>query len=104
MKLFAFIMAVLVLAQSVMPCGDNESIINKVKSKTELTKANNKQSDQRDDCSPFCSCSCCAGVAFLAPSMKASFLNPQMVPVYCGTISTHLFRIALPIWQPPQLV
>ena len=104
MRFFAFIMAILVLAQSVVPCGDKESSTSEGKSKTELTKANNQQGDQRDDCSPFCSCSCCAGVAFLAPSMKVSFLIAQMAPVYCGTITTHLFRVALPIWQPPQLV
>ena len=104
MKFLAFIVSILVLAQSVMPCGDKESITSEAKSKTELTKANNQQPDQRDDCSPFCSCSCCAGVAFLAPSMKVSYLIAQMTPVYYGTITTHLFRIALPIWQPPQLV
>jgi hypothetical protein len=104
MKFFAFIMAILVLTQSVMPCGDKGSITNESKSKTELTKANNQQDDQHDDCSPFCSCSCCAGVAFLAPSTKVSFLIAQMSPVYCSTITTHLFRIAIPIWQPPQLV
>ena len=104
MKFFAFIMAILVLTQSVMPCGDKESITSEGKSKTELTKANNQQNDQRDDCSPSCSCSCCAGVAFLAPLMKVSFLIAQMAPAYRGTITGHLFRIALPIWQPPQLV
>jgi len=105
MKFFALIMAILVLALSVMPCADNDTLQGKQGAKTELSKtAKQKDNPIQDDCSPFCHCACCAGfsinhtVAVLskatayAESHKTSFLPSEVI------------EIVSPIWQPPRSV
>jgi len=49
MKIFAFIMAFLVLALSIMPCADGGA--NESKATTIVEKSNHQQNDpQQDDC------------------------------------------------------
>ena len=102
MKLFAFIMALLVLTLSCMPCAD-EALPGE-KANTALSKACSNSDDHTDDCSPFCTCNCCAGF-----TINVSFLQ------ITGSISTvvaknkihlpeRISNVSLPIWQPPQLV
>ena len=98
-------MAFLVLALSVMPCADIGIAANDGMAKTELTKSNTQKGDtQQDDCSPFCTCTCCAGfsinhfVALLTHNPKYE-CDPTS-----SFISSVAIGIASPIWQPPQLV
>jgi len=103
MKFFAFIMAFLVLALSIMPCADKDNAINA--GKTEITKASNHQGDlQQDNCSPFCQCACCAGFSinhFIASiTITESYKNKKQAVF----LPADILDIALPIWQPPQLV
>ena len=105
MKIFAAIMALIVLALSVMPCGDKASAFNHGKIKLELTASSHHNNPQTDNCSPFCQCNCCAGF-----SIKHSF--PSITNISHSYSSkpkaTYLLspasEVALPIWQPPQLV
>jgi len=105
MKFFALIMAILVLALSVMPCADNEALQGKEGAKTELSKTTKQQNYPiQDDCSPFCQCSCCAGfsinhlVASVATELYISG-NPTS-----SFLPSEVINVSLPIWQPPQLV
>jgi hypothetical protein len=105
MKLFAFLMAFLILTLGIIPCADAEGGAYDGKAKTELSKTNHPQDDQQqDDCSPFCHCTCCAG----------SFIN-RYIPGFNITLHyksklsncfspSELKEISLPIWQPPQIV
>lgn len=105
MKIFAFIMAVVVLALSIMPCADDANAMNGSKAKTELTKSpHQKDSSQSEACSPFCQCSCCAG--FSINHLVAAITS---IPQYGGNptssfLPANVREVALPIWQPPQLV
>ena len=97
-------MAFLVLALSIMPCDDVGVGANDGKSKTELAKQNKEKSPQQDDCSPFCICSCCAGF-----SINHFIASITHIPTYENTtraahLPSSVFDVALPIWQPPQLV
>jgi hypothetical protein len=104
MKFFAFIMAFLVLALSIMPCADTNAMPN-AKEKTEIAKSSQQQHDNhRDECSPFCTCTCCVGIALLGNFKKATGIIPPSAQVYSSMIASALFTIPLPIWQPPQLV
>jgi hypothetical protein len=104
MKFLAFIMAILVLALSVMPCADTNAMIDN-HAKTELTQASPQQHNQSSDvCSPFCHCACCAG--FTITHFTSSF---TVIPVPVNKqlnsfLPSEVIDITLPVWQPPQLV
>lgn len=105
MKFFAFIMAFLVLALSVMPCADTSAAPKDPKAKTEVTKTADQPDHEEDDsCSPFCHCACCAGF-----SINHTLSIVTKVPKYSQSHETsflpkEVIEIVLPIWQPPRLV
>ncbi len=104
MKFFAFIMAVLVLALSVMPCADNGNAMYGGKAKTQITKQSQQDDNHNDACSPFCTCSCCAGF-----SVNHFVASVTTIPKFTNHpasrfLPSEIIEVALPIWQPPQLV
>lgn len=105
MKIFAFLMAVLVLALSVLPCADR-NVTGKSVGKTMIVKAAHPQEDSGDDdCSPFCQCSCCANFSIhCQPSAALAIVVPPQEVQTAGYPSSDILNVSLPIWQPPQLV
>lgn len=61
--------------------------------------------DHKDNCSPFCVCSCCATPAYFFVSglqaIKAPI--PERARLHTRLYIGEITEIALPIWQPPQL-
>ena len=104
MKFFAAIMALVVLALSVMPCADEADAFNPGNIKSEITTSNHQNNPQTDNCSPFCQCSCCAGVTL--NHSVASISSIQLFPdkKTARFLSLAAINIALPVWQPPQLI
>jgi len=99
------------LVLSCIPCSDAEgfamgqtSIATTAKPATE--QSGNTGQDHKDLCSPFCQCSCCA-IAYALPS---SFITEAVTrinfetKVFASCLQQRPVCIALPIWQPPQLV
>ena len=104
MKFFAFIMAFLVLALSVMPCADTDAE-NDSKAKTTIAKSSQqKENPQQDDCSPFCSCTCCACFSVNHFIVSVNYLSSFSEKAIAAYLPADLIEIAFPIWQPPQLV
>lgn len=102
MKIFAFIMALIVLAMSTIPCADGAVAMSKAK--TEIQKTNHQQNDHPTrDCSPFCSCSCCTGSPIPQHVVKLIFVKPELIRNYNSVYSSPIKEISLSIWQPPQL-
>jgi len=105
MKFIAFIMAFLVLALSVMPCADNGNFMDEGKSKKGLTNSSHEQNNSEDDaCSPFCTCTCCAGFSinhFIAVLTITSNYENNHTSTF---LPSDVTGIASAIWQPPQLV
>src|SRR5689334_4314369 len=101
MKVFTFLMALLVLSLSILPCADAAAATGACK--TEISSANDNDNDQQDACSPFCRCTCCAH-----PTLQHS---PQLLVSTVGLFNIHfdsyavstLAEMAIPVWQPPQL-
>lgn len=88
-----------------MPCADGGNFMNEGKEKNELTKSGHQQNDtQQDDCSPFCTCTCCAGFSINHFIAAISSIPPYESNLITLFLSTEVIEIALPIWQPPQLV
>jgi len=104
-KIFAFIMAVLVLALSIMPCADKEAAFTKSRKNMETVKALHQQAcPLNDDCSPFCQCSCCAGFSINHFIAAIPVLPVQTSISITQYLASKIAALALPIWQPPQLV
>lgn len=103
MKFLAFIMAILVLALSVMPCADTNAMIDS-HPKTELTKVSHQHDNHKSDaCSPFCHCTCCAG--FTITHFNSSFTIAVPVNKQINSfLPSEVIDITLPVWQPPQLI
>ncbi|WP_090653477.1 DUF6660 family protein [Parafilimonas terrae] len=103
MKFFAFIMTVVLLTQSLMPCADKACTENK--GKTLIAQAGHQQKNATDECPPLCSCTCCSSF-----SSNLSFVSHTYIQVFsivnfnAEYISPAIQKIALPIWQPPQLI
>lgn len=105
MKFFAFIMAFLVVALSILPCADTGVGANDSKAKTELAKSNTQKGDmQQDDCSPFCHCTCCAGFTINHFIASIAVIPPYESTTKTAFLPVNLLDAALSIWQPPQLV
>lgn len=88
-----------------MPCPDGVSVMYKGKAKKEIAKTSSHQKDipQKEDCSPFCQCACCAGVTLVHPIIKDLTIQPQIENSYNSFHSSSINGISLAIWQPPQL-
>jgi hypothetical protein len=104
MKIFAFIMALMVLGMSCLPCGDSSFATDYAKAKVEMSKRTNQEDqDHNENCSPFCHCSCCAGVSITPPLS----INTTVAIAFCRSFSfyssSELIEVSLPVWQPPQI-
>gem|GEM_PF-610268 len=102
-RLFALIMAFLVLALSIVPCADKETSA-KDNIKSELVKSTQQKGDpQQDDCSPFCHCTCCAGFSF--NNNVATITSPAIITltVFSAFLPANLIERSLPVWQPPKI-
>jgi len=104
MKISGFIMGIIVLALSCMPCADNVFAMAPEKFNTEITKAPcQNESGHADDCSPFCHCTCCAGFSII--HIAVSFAHEKVYDgiSYNSYVLSGTVEIAYPIWQPPKL-
>lgn len=107
MKWFSVLLAVMVLTLSCMPCSDAIGLpFNTAKTATTAQDSHKNEQDHKDLCSPFCQCSCCS-LAYALP--LAAPLAPAEKPLWTSRIFAmpvlHFpSGIALPVWQPPQLV
>ncbi|WP_425185811.1 DUF6660 family protein [Flaviaesturariibacter amylovorans] len=104
MRIFAFLMAVLVLALSMMPCADSDITGKQDPSHSLVKTSGDHQNDEpEDNCSPFCQCTCCAGF-FLNHATAAIAYHPVLPPAsrFPHPPAAILDR-SLPVWQPPQL-
>ena len=98
-------MAFLVLALSCLPCADKGMPSTTEKTEYSLSKhISSSNSDQDDNCSPFCQCACCPGFSINHPFTVSDLVIEHESSEFSSYASFNLFTIALPVWQPPQLV
>lgn len=106
MRLTAFIMAILILVLSCLPCADTEAMsLSIVKTEVSQSSREHKEHKGNDICSPFCHCSCCSTYSVVNTPLLVPILVQQPERnIYTAHISEALVEISLPVWQPPQLV
>lgn len=101
MKFIRIILATLIFFGSVFPCVDAESI--SFSDETVLSvKVETTHSDTKDNCSPFCICTCCSN----SFSMEFQTILNTSIPSEDSIIhlqDNYHFNPLLSIWQPPKV-
>ncbi|MEZ5055222.1 MAG: DUF6660 family protein [Chitinophagales bacterium] len=103
MKYLVFIFSIYVLALSVVPCSD---IKNECFNQKATEKQHHHNQDADDNCTPFCTCTCCINGVTIA--------NPQHLVTDNFYTSTTIEKIPTfntqfissfegNIWQPPKI-
>ncbi len=105
MKFLGLIMAFLVLALSVMPCADAAATIYDGKAKSEIKNTTDQQAhNDADACSPFCYCACCASLSINHFIVSFNLISPCVSNPTSSFLPAAVIEVALPVWQPPQIV
>lgn len=102
MKLFSFIWIIIIMAAYLVPCSDVSIVEGNTKYESVKNTADNHQ-NKTDECSPFCSCSCCSLPTVAQTFFTVAFHPPFYSPVYKDYRQGEFVNVSLPIWQPPQL-
>ena len=84
---------------------DDVNDLDNGKVKTGISKSTDQQDhNDTDNCSPFCTCNCCSGFAFVFFSHQIKntfFLSTEKIESH---LPAKILEISLPVWQPPKLV
>ena len=104
MRISGFIMGILVIALSFMPCADEVFAMKSGNNGNAALSESpcQKESGHADDCSPFCQCTCCAGFSVVQTSVSFSHGKTYDAISYNSFIASSTVEIAYPIWQPPK--
>ena len=97
MRWLSAILAIYVFALSVHTCSDGKAQGHELCSLEQTNDAH----DDMDVCSPFCTCTCCAGVTLLKVD-RFQQVVPMHTLVYSEGTATVLSMPRTPVWQPPQ--
>ena len=107
-RIVSFVMAIIVMVLSCIPCSDVEAMPIEINTPATITAtpANlpGNNSVHADMCTPFCTCSCCAGFALLPLESKFALEPIVFADTIYGVYQPQSFvDVFFPIWQPPKL-
>lgn len=106
MKVFALFMAFYILVLSAVPCNDVHNDCNDSNTKTELTQNHDHHQDQDDNCTPFCTCTCCSASVIALDFVPFQIKNPTVFRI-SEKVSLRNFSFISnffgSIWQPPKI-
>jgi hypothetical protein len=103
-KAFGYFLSLTILVVTLIPCADAEPITGD-QDMAVIQWASDCQDDVHvDNCSPFCTCTCCPGLSLLHKSVTETIVISLEGNYYHAEIPGRLHYFALPVWQPPQLV
>lgn len=79
MRFTAFILSVLIVVLSVLPCSD--ALAENTSSSSNITHVtqHDDHSHESDFCSPLCTCACCGTVVVTAQKVQASVEAPRIL-------------------------
>lgn len=108
-RFISSVLAILVLVLSFFPCNDAEAAVplhhSAAAQGKEPAADHNHPAHQADLCSPFCICACCTGITLpVTVSFQVATPAPAGPQVLASYIPQAISSLALPVWQPPQLV
>ena len=87
MKIFAYILAVVVLTLAIHPCADGTNVTALQKTELSQNTDNSNHQNDFDNCSPFCTCQCCQSnffvsgitVSFPAVEIEIRYVDPFQI-------------------------
>jgi hypothetical protein len=98
MRLIALFFSFYILFLTALPCADVPS-----KSKAQDTPISQSSASHEDECSPFCTCNCCA-TAMVCQIQTVDFQVTTIVREHLTSYPTLIVtQRSGDIWQPPQL-
>ena len=105
MKSFAFLMCIYLLILCCLPCSDSIECNLPDRYSSSQSDDHHNHSHESENCTPFCTCSCCGLTAFFTPmpQLQICIVKDQSVnyPNFTSFIHSGVYAF---IGQPPQLV
>ncbi|WP_223552089.1 DUF6660 family protein [Aestuariivivens sp. NBU2969] len=102
MKFIALLLSIYIFGLNLVPCEDNGKFTDEVKTEISQVQCNDHQHQDRDLCSPFCSCECCHICILSFNAVDYIIQNPFVsteVFYYKGGLEKNFNFYIL---QPPQ--
>jgi hypothetical protein len=104
MRITSYILALLVLLLSCIPCSDRAVQPSGRSANIIQTKAASTRNAHTDSCSPFCICACCATTRVQSEPVEYSLHNIDNAITHTAFYSSFVQQCSFAVWQPPQLV
>ncbi|MEZ5037892.1 MAG: hypothetical protein R2760_10445 [Chitinophagales bacterium] len=107
-RLIFFLLAVHIIFLSATPCSDLSTYLAK-ESIQKTTSNSHENHGHHDDCSPFCSCTCCTTGTIAQSNYNSKAILSDSFNSYTDLIkvpSTEMNFISIfygDIWQPPKI-
>ncbi len=102
MKLFCYLLALLIVLLSLTPCCAEDDCCNEDRGCTQIP-ADHHEEESANSCSPFMVCGSCTGCVIIADNAELNsdpeITNNQNTPY----IQFYLGNYNLKFWQPPKL-
>lgn len=100
MKILTFILSLMVMTLSLVPCSD---ALNDCEA---AENSHTHKEDHNDFCTPFCTCYCCGANVVLSDFSFHKVSDPVYIPIN-GKVNSH-YPSFIPgfygnIWQPPKI-
>ena len=106
MKVFALIFSIYILLLSVMICPDGVTQ-STFYDTTEITADldHNHSSEDKDDCTPFCACSCCGTFLTMSIVQQITKVSTDLTSSYqISYIFDYSFDYYEGVWHPPSII
>ena len=96
------LLATYLFALMVLPCNDSCSSDGDKKTKT-FDTAQEHHDEDKDVCSPFCFCSCCAAAMITFQFKDFNFIPTYFLRYFSALEHVFFPKVNCSIWQPPKL-
>jgi hypothetical protein len=105
LKWSSLIFSLYIIVQSCLPCGDSQECdVTKIGQSFELATQHSDHEHEKENCTPFCSCSCCGSQVYKALAefhvSKIVHYAEKAVPFYQVSFNSQYTG---KIWQPPKI-
>jgi hypothetical protein len=103
MNIFKIILAIYIIALSMVPCSDGISEAHdEIAHIGNSTPSDAGHPDHAETCTPFCNCTCC-GLAFLVSEDNFSFEIQNFPSFEFFHKNAPLLSLSYSIWLPPKI-
>lgn len=103
-KLIACILSLIIIGLTFMPCEDEQlSILSSTRSLISKADTHDQDAPLKDDCPPFCICSCCSIMAILKDEVITLSVPFKAFTTNSTAYSGRITHANFSIWQPPKL-